>query len=465
MGGYKRTTILGTIFLLAIVGISGIAIGNLYETAFSEQRARLVETAQSQARLIEAVARFDAQFSQYDHPKGAAAATISRIRDAYANFRGFGETGELLLARRQGNEIVFLWTHRHLGLEKPEPIPFHSSVAEPTRRALLGQSGTMVGLDYRGETVLAAHEPVAALDLGIVAKIDLAEIRAPFIKAGVLVSAVALATVIVGTTLFFLVAALQDITQTVEDERLLKHAEKMESLGSLAGGIAHDFNNMLLPIISLTNMTLKSLPEDSRERLRLEKVIEASTRARKLVDRILAFSHQEDALRESLDICVTIRKAMDLLRSTLPTTIKIEEHLDRNTGTVFADHGQMDSVLVNLATNAADAMDGKTGKMTVSLSPVQVDKRKARSIPNVHEGIYARLVVKDNGHGMDGKTLERAMEPFFTTKPVGEGTGLGLSAVHGIVSKHGGGVHISSAPGKGTMVEVYLPLVEKTTVH
>ena len=255
--------------------------------------------------------------------------------------------------------------------------------------------------------------------------------------------------------------AQQDITQRVEDERRLKQAEKMDSLGGLAGGIAHDFNNMLLPILSLTDMTRKSLPEDSRERLRLDKVIEAATRAKDLVTGILAFSRQEDAKQENIDIHAAIHETMDLLRSTLLTTIKIKHRLKRDTGTVFADPAQIASVLLNLASNAADAMDGKTGEITVSLSPVKVGKKKAASIPGLHQGKFAKLAVKDDGHGMDEETLDRVMDPFFTTKPVGEGTGMGLSMVHGIVAKHGGAVNISSAPGKGTMVEVYLPLVER----
>ena len=253
----------------------------------------------------------------------------------------------------------------------------------------------------------------------------------------------------------------QDITQRVADERSLKQAEKMESLGGLAGGIAHDFNSMLLPILSLTDMTRKSLPEDSRERLRLDKVIEAATRAKDLVARILAFSRQEDAIRDNIDIHAAIHETMDLLRSTLPTTIKIKQRLKRDTGTVFADRAQIASVLMNLAINAADAMESKTGEITMSLLPVKVGKKKASSIPGLHEGKFAKLVVKDDGHGMDQETLERAMDPFFTSKPVGMGTGLGLSMVHGIVSKHGGAVNISSTPGKGTTIEVYLPLVER----
>jgi hypothetical protein len=136
---------------------------------------------------MEAVARFDAEYSTEDVPGGAFAATLGQIRDAHARSQGFGETGEFTLAKKEGDQIVFLLSHRHYDLESPEPIAFASNLAEPMRRALSGESGTVVALDYRGERVLAAYEPVAILDLGIVAKIDLAEIRAPYVNAALLI--------------------------------------------------------------------------------------------------------------------------------------------------------------------------------------------------------------------------------------------------------------------------------------
>jgi len=254
--------------------------------------------------------------------------------------------------------------------------------------------------------------------------------------------------------------ATQDITQRVEDENRLKQAEKMESLGGLAGGIAHDFNNMLLPILALTDMTRKALPEDSRDRIRLDKVVSAANRAKELVAKILTFSRREQTRLESINIHASIQEALELLRSTLPATVRITDNLKLGAGTVLADRAQIISVVMNLASNSADAMDGHAGEMKVSLSPFKVSKKKAASIQGLNKGKYAKLVVKDNGCGMDKKALSRARDPFFTTKGVGKGTGLGLSMVHGIISKHGGALDISSTPGKGTKVEIFLPLVE-----
>jgi PAS domain S-box-containing protein len=196
-----RVLFLILIMTIVVLVVGGISITLLYQAAFREEQARLVETAQSQARLLEAVARFDALYSQ-NYPQGAAAATLSQIRDAHQNYAGFGQTGELTLAKREGDLMVFLLSHRHYDLDLPQPVPFGSELAEPMRRSLSGQSGTVVGLDYRGETVLAAYEPVAELDLGIVAKIDLVEIQAPFARAGITAGAVAVVVVILGAMLF-----------------------------------------------------------------------------------------------------------------------------------------------------------------------------------------------------------------------------------------------------------------------
>lgn len=200
---------LSLVAIMAITAtvVTGIAMALLYDVAFKEARARLVVTAQSQARLMEAVARFDAVHSR-DYPGGAAAATISQIIDAHERYTGFGETGEFTIARREGENIVFIFRHRVLDysdIASPDqkPVPFDSDLAEPMRRALSGASGSVIGLDYRGATVLAAYEPVAGLDLGIVAKIDLAEIRAPFVRAGLIAAVIALAVILFGAALFF----------------------------------------------------------------------------------------------------------------------------------------------------------------------------------------------------------------------------------------------------------------------
>ena len=197
----KRVFLLIFIMAVSSLIVSGVAITALYRTAFKEEQARLVETAQSQARLIEAVARFDEKYSK-DYPEGSEAATLSQIIDAHEHYTGFGKTGEFTLSKKEEDKIIFLLSHRHFDLDRPRPVPFDSKLAEPMRLALLGRSGTVIGLDYRGEVVMAAHEPVAELDLGIVAKIDLSEIRAPFLKAGAIAGLFTILVVLAGVTLF-----------------------------------------------------------------------------------------------------------------------------------------------------------------------------------------------------------------------------------------------------------------------
>ncbi len=216
----KRIALLIGIMSLVVLVVESIAIGLLYQTAFEEERLRLEGIAKSQARMIEAVARFDQNYSG-DYPLGARQATLDQIREAHANYGGFGKSGELTLSAKENDQIVFLLNHRHFDLSNPRPIPWISDLAEPMRLALKGQSGTIVGLDYRGERVLAAYEPVAVLDLGIVSKIDLSEIRAPFVRAALLSALIAILVITIGAGVF--VKIIDPII-----ERLLKTVGRLE---------------------------------------------------------------------------------------------------------------------------------------------------------------------------------------------------------------------------------------------
>ena len=197
----KRVLLLIGIMAILVFAVETVSIGLLYKTALNETRARLEETAKSQASLINAVSRFDKEYSEV-YPGGSWEATLSQIVDAHEHYKGFGETGEFTLSRREGDMIVFLLSHRHYDLENPKPVPFDSNLAEPMRLALQGKSGTVIGNDYRGVMVVAAYEPVIEMGLGIVAKIDLSEVRAPFIKAGIISSVMGIILLIAGCILF-----------------------------------------------------------------------------------------------------------------------------------------------------------------------------------------------------------------------------------------------------------------------
>lgn len=221
-----RPFIFLTLIMIGTVSIvSGITFSILYDTAFNEKRSGLIQTARSQARLMEAIAEFNLRSGKAGQHETAVAATLSQIRDAHEKYKGLGETGEFTLAKKKGDKIVFLLRHRHYDLDKPKPVSFISDLAEPMRQALLGKSGSIVGRDYRGKMVLAAHEPVAILDLGIVAKIDLEEVRAPFIRAGIIIFSISVVIVLIGMGLFFRTSTL--VIGRLEESLMVKeNAEK-----------------------------------------------------------------------------------------------------------------------------------------------------------------------------------------------------------------------------------------------
>jgi two-component system, cell cycle sensor histidine kinase and response regulator CckA len=259
----------------------------------------------------------------------------------------------------------------------------------------------------------------------------------------------------------FLLAHLQDITARKFAEDQLFQSQKMEALGNLAGGIAHDFNNMLLPIVALTELTKASLPEGDTLRENLDTVLEAADKASKLVKQILTFSRQDQSEKAEIDISRCMVEALSLIKNILPSSITVSGHITSDVGTVLADPAQLHSVVLNLASNAADAMDGRVGEFEITLTPLATDSELAALVPGLDLARnYARIVVRDNGSGMDGQTMERIFNPFFTTKPPGEGTGLGLAMVHGIVERHGRVITVSSELGVGTRFSIYLPLLE-----
>jgi signal transduction histidine kinase len=224
----------------------------------------------------------------------------------------------------------------------------------------------------------------------------------------------------------------------------------------LAGGVAHDLNNTLVPIVALSKLTLEELPAESPVRGDVEAIIQASERARDLVRQILAFSRKQELVRQQVDIARVTREALRMLRASLPATIEIVEQISE-VPLLLGDAGELHQVIVNLVTNAAHAIGGEVGKITVSLSAISEGCSWAHQPPDA--GALVRLSVADTGCGIDAATLDRVFEPFFTTKGVGEGTGLGLSVVHGIVTGHGGKISVRSAPGEGSEFLLSLPLL------
>ena len=248
-----------------------------------------------------------------------------------------------------------------------------------------------------------------------------------------------------------------------ENNRLqsqLQQVQKMESIGILAGGIAHDFNNMLGIIVSNTELAMDDVPEWNPARHNLEEIRTGSMRARDVVKQILAFSRQSQQEMKPVRISPIIKESLKLLRSSIPTTIEIHQNISSESDTVHADPTQINQVLINLCTNAAHAMGEKGGVLEVGLKNIELDECSAIHYHDLSSGKYVRLTVSDTGHGIEPKIMERIFEPYFTTKKVGEGSGMGLSVVHGIVKTHGGDIFVDSELGKGTTFQVFLPCIE-----
>jgi PAS domain S-box-containing protein len=259
-----------------------------------------------------------------------------------------------------------------------------------------------------------------------------------------------------------------DITQRKEEEKIKQtleaqifQAQKMEALGTLAGGIAHDFNNILGSMTGFAELTALDLPETAEGRYYLNYLLKAAERARHLVKQILSFSRQEQTERRPIALTPVVKETLKFLRASLPTTIEIRTHLKAENDMIVADPTQIHQVLLNLATNAAHAMEEKGGVLEISLENVQLSPEenvtyKGGWLP----GPFLELRVGDTGHGMEPEVLERIFDPFFTTKDPGKGTGLGLSVVYGIIKDHEGVIQATSTPGKGTTFRVLFPEVQ-----
>ena len=568
MGEKRRVVFLIAILIAVTVTATGIAVYQLYDTAVDETRVRLIETAKSRARLIEAIARFDQKYTG-SYPGISTEATLSQIIDAHERFTGFGETGEFTLARLENDTIVFILRHRHRDVDKPQPIPFNAELAEPMRRALSGKSGSTIGLDYRGATVMAAYEPVDILNIGIVAKIDLAEIRAPFIRSSLTAGGGAVFAIFLGAMLFIkvtdpmikniiasetryrglfetisggvavyeavdngndfifrdfnhsaekienvnrsdligkrvtevfpgvrdygiftvfqrvwktgiaeflpaseykdenrsgrwrenwvyklpsseIVAIYDDVTERelakIEREQLeisLRQQQKLESIGTLAGGVAHEINNPINGIMNYAQLIDDRLEKASPLHEYAQEIIEETNRISTIVRNLLTFARLDKESHSPSRIIDIIQSTKSLISAVIRSDqIELAVEVPDDVPIIKCRSQQIQQVLMNLLTNARDALNqkypGYDENKKISISVSTFAKRGIK---------WVRMTVEDRGTGIADNIRDRIFDPFFTTKERTKGTGLGLSISHGIMAEHRGKLTFDSKPG------------------
>ncbi len=254
----------------------------------------------------------------------------------------------------------------------------------------------------------------------------------------------------------------EEISKRERAEQQLRQAQKMEAIGTFAGGIAHDLNNILSPVVINSELALLDLPGESGIRESLELILQSGMRGKDLVKQLLLFSRKSEKKQEIVVLTPMIKDTFKLLRASISKTIQIKLQLETETDTVFADPTQIQQVIMNLCTNAAYAMRGRTGSIEICVQGITFG---SDDLPEseMKAGDYLVLAIKDSGCGMDEEIRKRIFEPFFTTKPLGEGTGLGLSVVFGIVKDHMGHITVYSEPGKGSIFKIYLPKLDTGT--
>jgi PAS domain S-box-containing protein len=253
----------------------------------------------------------------------------------------------------------------------------------------------------------------------------------------------------------------RDITENRRLETELRQAHKMEAIGTLAGGIAHDFNNILGIILGNSELAIQDMPESHRARQNLVEVREACERAKDMVARILTFSRRTEHKRKPVRMRRIVEDSLRLLRSSIPTTIEIRARFSNSRDTILADPTQINQILINLCSNASYAMRDTGGVIEIAMRNVEYEQNAPGLDGNPGPGAYLLLAVRDTGRGMAPEVLRRVFDPYFTTKERGQGTGMGLSVVHGIVTSHEGAIRVQSEPGDGTVFEICFPLIEE----
>lgn len=444
--------------IIALVAFAVVIVTDLilYYAALENQRILLEETVESQARLMESVAMFD---QQHEHSGFTTAreATLFQIMYAHQNYKIYSPTGEFTIGYLDENQIHFFLVHYGNTIDVLDPIPMDSEegLAEPMRRALRGERGNIIAKDYDGTRVLAAYEPVAVLDLGLVAKIDIAEIRAPFIEAGVLAFTLAVVLASLGAVVTYqlsqpIIDRLQRYSINLEGEVIsrteeLRNAqekivrqEKLATLGQLAGSVGHELRNPLGVIHnSVYFLNNSGLAEHPTQKKYLDIIADEVRISEKIVRDLLDFARLKPGNKAPVRVVDLIQGGIS--RSILTPRVVLDSSDVSPSLRVKVDEQQIIQVMTNLIQNAVDAMP-EGGKISFSAE---------------EEGGMVRLSVCDQGTGIKSKDLEKIFEPLFTTKY--RGIGLGLAISHRLAEMNGGTLTVTSEEGAGSVFTLSLP--------
>lgn len=254
---------------------------------------------------------------------------------------------------------------------------------------------------------------------------------------------------------------VEDISEAEHLQEKLRQAHKMEAIGTLAGGIAHDFNNILAAILGYADMAMDDTPDHSPVKYQIQQILKAGNRAKELVKQILSFSRKEVHERVPTQPHLIVKEALKLLRAFIPSTVQIKQDIDYSCGNIWADPTQLHQIIMNICTNAAQAMDETGGLLEVDLSSIEIRAEDLTNKPNLKPGHFVRLSVKDQGIGINRQSLDRIFDPYYTTKETGKGSGMGLAVVLGIVKSHDGMITVDSEIGEGTTFNLFFPRIEE----
>ena len=257
-----------------------------------------------------------------------------------------------------------------------------------------------------------------------------------------------------------LVGVVQDITENKKLQSQLQQAQKMESLGTLTGGIAHDFNNLLYMIVGNTELALEDIPKWNPAYTNLEEIKSASLRAAGIVKHLLNFSRKTDQKMIPIDVVTVIKDSLKFLRSTIPSTVKIHEQFSDDDIIILADSTQVNQIIMNLCVNASQSMEETGGTLKINIEKTICEAEDVKEFFDLVPGNYLKITVNDTGPGISPEIINRIFDPYFTTKEMGKGSGMGLSIVLGIIKNHGGAIWVDSSLGKGTTFSLLFPMVE-----